>query len=340
VVRSSGVRALRNVSVRKRRKACNPTLFPVACKTRKTLRCDKARPVDVWNKYPVLSLAYPRNKSANDSGISTSRRALGVFGSCSFPCQMKAVDRVLTNSTAKSISKLDLCALKVGTVTSAITAAQPKGVVAAIDDTASYTIVAMCGKTEKVFEIPYPETVELEKLKKTNPQVASLWDLAYSISRRTFGKQFSFYSNSASQDEAFQTRGAEIVPSIKSGTYDRGFQNGSHLESLLNKYSGPVKEIDPWYVEFVGPVPADLLQYQLPKYPPLARQTRIEGEVRLVVVLEPQTGLVKEVNVTSGHPLLTEAAVAAVRDWHFQEGNPRIDSLEVALRFILRCPSD
>lgn len=47
-----------------------------------------------------------------------------------------------------------------------------KGVVASIDDTASYSIVAMCGKTEKVFEIPYPETVELEKLKKTNPRVA------------------------------------------------------------------------------------------------------------------------------------------------------------------------
>lgn len=67
---------------------------------------------------------------------------------------------------------------------------------------------------------------------------------------------------------------------------------------------------------------------------------RIEGEVRLVVVLDPQTGLIKEVKVTSGNPLLTDAAVAAVRDWHFQEGNPRKDSLEVALRFVLRCPSD
>jgi len=93
-------------------------------------------------------------------------------------------------------------------------------------------------------------------------------------------------------------------------------------------------------VEFVGPVPADLLQYQLPKYPPLARQTRIEGEVHLLVVLEPQTGLTKEVKVTSGHPLLTDAAVAAVRDWHFQEGNSRKDPIEVALGFILRCPTD
>jgi hypothetical protein len=55
-----------------------------------------------------------------------------------------------------SVSKLDLCALKVGTVTSVIADARPKGVVASIDATGSYSIVAMCGKMEKVFEIPYP----------------------------------------------------------------------------------------------------------------------------------------------------------------------------------------
>lgn len=164
--------------------------------------------------------------------------------------------------------------------------------------------------------------------------------MAYNVHRRSFGENFSFDNASASQHAAFQALGAEIVPAIKAGIYDRGFENGSHLESLLSEYAGPVKEIDPWYVEFEGRVPADLLQYQLPRYPPLARQTRIEGEVRLVVVLDPQTELIREVRVTSGHPLLIDAAVAAVRGWHFQEGNPRKDSIEVALRFVLRCPSD
>ena len=259
---------------------------------------------------------------------------------CPSGLTVKAADHVLTNTSPKRVAKADLCALKVGTVASVIEGAQPKGVVNSIDDTASYSIVAMCGKTEKVFEIPYPETVELEKLKKTYPRVASLWDLAYNVHRGSFGKNFSLRDASASQDETFQALGAKIVPAIKSGIYDRGFENGSHLESLLSKYSGPVTEIDPWYVEFVGPVPMDLLQYQLPKYPPLARQTRIEGEVRLVVLLEPNTGAVKEVKNTSGHPLLTDAAIAAVRGWHFQAGDPSKDSREVALRFILRCPSD
>lgn len=251
---------------------------------------------------------------------------------------VKAADHLLTNTSPKKVARLDLCSLNVGAVASVITGAQTKGI-ATIDDTASYSIVVMCGRTEKVFEIPYPETVELDKLKKTNLQVASLWDLTHNIRRRSFGQNFSFYNASASQNAVFQALGSETVPAIKSGIYSRGFHNGSHLESLLNEYSGPVEEVDPWYVEFVGPIPADLSQYQLPKYPPLARQTRIEGEVHLVMVLEAHSGLVEDVKVASGHPLLTDAAIAAMRGWHFQEGNTHKDSVEVALRFVLRCPS-
>jgi TonB family protein len=259
------------------------------------------------------------------------------FG-CPSGLTVKAADHLVTNTSPKKVARLDLCSLNVQAVASAITGAQQKGI-AGIDDTASYSIVALCGRTERVFEIPYPENVELKKLKKTDPPVASLWDLAYNVHRRSFGENFSFYNATASHDAAFQTLGAETVPTIKSGVYARGFENGSHLESLLSEYSGPVKEIDPSYVEFTGPVPTDLSQYQLPKYPPLARQTRIEGEVHLVVVLDEDTNVIKDVKVNSGHPLLADAAVAAVRAWHFKEGHTNTGSIEVALRFVLRCPS-
>jgi hypothetical protein len=251
---------------------------------------------------------------------------------------VKAADHLVKHTSTRKMARLDLCSLNAATVESAISAAQPRGVTS-IDDTASYSIVAMCGRTQKVFELPYPETVDLKKLKQTNPQVASLWDLAYSVQRRSFGQKFSFYDASASQDAAFQALGAEIAPAIRSGMYERGFANGSHLESLLKEYTGPVKETDPWYVELVGPAPAELSQYQLPKYPPLARQTRIAGEVHLVVLLDVQTGLIKDVQTASGHPLLRDASLVAVREWQFKKANPPRDSLEVILRFGLDCPS-
>ena len=251
---------------------------------------------------------------------------------------VKAADHLLAKTSPKKVARLDLCSLNVAAVESAINGAQPRGV-ASIDDTASYSIVAMCGRVQEVFELPYPETVDLKKLKRTSPRVASLWHLAYNVQRRSFGRNFSFYDASASQDVAFQALGAETVPAIKSGIYDRGFANGSHLESQLKEYPGPAKETDPWTVEFVGSAPPNLKQYQLPMYPPLAKQTRIEGEVHLVALLDAQTGLVRDVQVISGHPLLRDVAAAAVREWKFAKENPLKDSIDVILKFGLDCPS-
>jgi TonB family protein len=251
---------------------------------------------------------------------------------------VKAAEHVVTRASPKRVAATDLCSLNAEAVESAIDAAQPKGV-SSIEDTASYSIVAVCGKTEKVFELPYPESVDFKKLKRAAPEVAKLWELNSNILRRSFGGRFSFYDVSPAQDAAFQALGAEIVPAMKAGTYDRGFANGSHLESLLKEYSGPMQETDPGYVEFTGRVPTGLSKYRLPNYPPLARQTRIQGEVHLVVSLDTLTGLVKDVHVSSGNPLLRDAAVIAVRDWRFETKTPLKDSVEVVLRFGLDCHS-
>ena len=252
---------------------------------------------------------------------------------------VKAAEHLISHSTAQKIARFKLCSLEPSRVASAIADAQPNGV-ASIDDTASYTIVAKCGKREKVFEIPYHEQVDFKKLKNTNPQVASLWNLDFSVLQRTFGKHLSFYDISKSEDDALQALGAELVPAISSGIYKPGFASGSHLETLLKDYAGPVAEIDPWTVEFLASKPAGLLEYRLPNYPALARQARIQGEVRLSVLVDPITGIPSEVTATSGNPLLTDAAVKAVKGWRFRSGLEHKEPLEVALRFVSRCTSD
>jgi protein TonB len=54
-----------------------------------------------------------------------------------------------------------------------------------------------------------------------------------------------------------------------------------------------------------------------PVYPPLARQTRISGVVRLHAVIS-KDGTIKELEVQAGHPLLQQAALDAVRQWRYQ----------------------
>jgi len=67
-----------------------------------------------------------------------------------------------------------------------------------------------------------------------------------------------------------------------------------------------------------GSVQAALLVNKVqPVYPPLARQTRISGTVRLHALIS-KTGSVESLEVISGHPLLVRAAMDAVQQWKYK----------------------
>jgi len=62
---------------------------------------------------------------------------------------------------------------------------------------------------------------------------------------------------------------------------------------------------------------AKLVNRVQPLYPPLARQTRISGTVRLHAIIG-KDGTVQQLTVESGHPLLVQSALDAVRQWRYQ----------------------
>jgi TonB family protein len=55
----------------------------------------------------------------------------------------------------------------------------------------------------------------------------------------------------------------------------------------------------------------------MPTYPPLARQARIAGVVKLTFVLSGNAGEPTNVEVISGHPMLKDAAIENVKTWKF-----------------------
>jgi TonB family protein len=59
-----------------------------------------------------------------------------------------------------------------------------------------------------------------------------------------------------------------------------------------------------------------IVEHVEPDYPTLARQTRIQGTVRLHAIIGTD-GHVEELEVISGHPLLVQAAMEAVRKWRY-----------------------
>jgi protein TonB len=75
-----------------------------------------------------------------------------------------------------------------------------------------------------------------------------------------------------------------------------------------------------------------------PQYPPLARQARIQG----VVVLEAligKDGTITNLHVVSGHPMLTNAALEAVKEWRYKpyylNGEPVEVSTTINVNFTL-----
>jgi periplasmic protein TonB len=61
---------------------------------------------------------------------------------------------------------------------------------------------------------------------------------------------------------------------------------------------------------------AKIINRVQPVYPPLAKQARVSGTVRLNAVIS-RDGSIQDLQVVSGHPLLVQAALQAVRQWRY-----------------------
>ncbi len=62
---------------------------------------------------------------------------------------------------------------------------------------------------------------------------------------------------------------------------------------------------------------ARLTRQVRPQYPPLARQARIQGVVKLSAVIA-KDGSIQKLEVMSGHPLLVPSALSAVKQWRYK----------------------
>lgn len=75
-----------------------------------------------------------------------------------------------------------------------------------------------------------------------------------------------------------------------------------------------------------------------PTYPPLARTARVQGSVVLAAIIG-KDGTIQNLHVISGHPLLTQAALDAVKQWRYRpyilNGEPVEVDTQVTVNFNL-----
>ena len=73
---------------------------------------------------------------------------------------------------------------------------------------------------------------------------------------------------------------------------------------------------------------AKLINRVMPLYPPLAKSARISGVVHLIGIIS-KDGTIRNLQVVSGHPLLTKAAVDAVSQWVYKPTLLNNEAVEV-----------
>ncbi len=119
-----------------------------------------------------------------------------------------------------------------------------------------------------------------------------------------------------------------------------GGQMGGVIGGIIS--STPVavpKAVTPQRVRVSQGVSQGLLIKKVqPPYPPLARQARIQGKVVLQAEISKE-GTIQNLRLVSGHPMLTQAAIEAVKQWryrpYFLNGEPVEVETQITVIFSL-----
>jgi protein TonB len=118
--------------------------------------------------------------------------------------------------------------------------------------------------------------------------------------------------------------------------YNRGNVMESILGSRLTTPMPPVPVAH--HLPVSRMMEGNLVHRVQPDYPPLARQVRVQGQVVLRAMINRE-GTIENLQVLSGHPMLVQAALDAVRQWRYRpcvlNGEPVEVETQVTVNFVL-----
>jgi protein TonB len=141
------------------------------------------------------------------------------------------------------------------------------------------------------------------------------------------------------EDEAPPDLGAGGVPGGVPGGIPGGSAGGVIGGILSSTHVDVPKVATPQRVRVSTGVATGLLIKKVtPNYPQLAKQARIQGQVVLRAEIS-KDGTIQNLQLISGHPMLTAAAIEAVKQWRYKpyllNGEPVAVETEVIVNFSL-----
>jgi len=151
-------------------------------------------------------------------------------------------------------------------------------------------------------------------------------------------KQVKMIKDEPQQGDAPPSAVAGVVGGVPGGV--AGGQAGGVLGGVLSStpaYMPPKPNVQRVRVS-QGVTQGLLTKKVQPQYPPLARQARIQGSVVLRAIIG-KSGRIENLQVVSGHPMLTSAALEAVKQWQYKpyilNGQPVEVETNVTVNFSL-----
>jgi len=169
---------------------------------------------------------------------------------------------------------------------------------------------------------PPPPPPAATQIVKVKPQV-HLMDAGKLVAPKAIPKEVKIIKEEAEQPDMGAAGGVPGgVP---------GGQMGGVIGGVIGGVGGapPPPKPTQTRIRQGGAVQAAMLVNKVnPSYPPLARQTRISGTVRLHAIIS-KDGSVQQLEVVSGHPLLVQSALDAVRQWKYRPTTLNGEPVEV-----------
>lgn len=283
-------------------------------------------------------------QDGSDSIIRYVRLAQSNLYCAGWPMIVQAVERRITGKTPSDLFKRNNpCAVNPDELH---IAARKYARKEAIFESSSFGIVAQCGSSSLALDLPVAAQIDLKRMKVTRRKIAQLWELAAQITSNLSEGDRDVFQDSL----GFQQDGEKVVPALLSGKYDGGLIEATRgnagtwppqsFRDLLDNYKGPITagEIEASVTpQLVDAGAYRFTNFMVPKYPRLALLSRLQGKVELRVRVQTDTGEVKTVSATSGHPLLKPHAVEAVRQWRFAPNSVPSEEIDMILDFALRC---
>src|SRR5262249_29688067 len=154
---------------------------------------------------------------------------------------IRALEKRTNLAPSRLVGAENLCAIKPQDFQAAMERVALKG--PRTGSGTGYTVVAICGAEENVFEVPTLGTFDLKALHEQLPGAAQIVELYSEVEKRVFPND-NLSGGKHSKDKELQASAQKLLPVLKSGRFDKGFAS-SRLKDLLSMYQGPISGMQP-----------------------------------------------------------------------------------------------